>query len=259
MVNGSGKIEKLRRYLGCFLPYSRAISFGAVLQYSLSVVLLLITDTMYPSFFHSGQMSRPTLSAVSTAAAYSPRSRTPPSAAAPASPAASGLLASNGGGGVSSHSQPNLGGSINTTRLTGGDFLDVAAPSAAADAAGGGATGDRFPRKCSTASATILDLYGNSSQLGNRSMQRDIMAARTSAASAPGARLPSGAGAGSPGADPRKSRKFMNQWKQAASLTKIGSREEEAVKADYSERRRGRKRFRALMHFCRAKKVGAVF
>ena len=90
------------------------------------------------------------------------------------------------------------------------------------------APGD-LQRKCSTGSAAIMDLYGNSSQLGNRSMQRDIMASRASvcpsAHSAPPQRGDSAGG--SPGSDPRKSRKFLNHWKQAASLTKIGSREAE--------------------------------
>ena len=177
---------------------------------------------------HTPSSPRPTLLAASTTASYS--SRTPPSATAAAAPAlspasTSNMVATNGdrNGGVSSHSQPNLRGSINHSGVKGssGDFLDVAGGSPAAAAA------SAAPRKCSTASATIMDLYGNSSQLGNRNMQRDIMAARSSACPSPhaggGARGdPSG---GSPGADPRKSRKFLNHWKQAASLSKIGSRE----------------------------------
>ena len=170
---------------------------------------------------HTPSSPRPTLWAASTTASYSSRSRTPPSATAAAAPAlspasTSNMVATNGdrNGGVSSHSQPNLGGSINHSGVKGssGDFLDVAGGSPAAAAA------SAAPRKCSTASATIMDLYGNSSQLGNRNMQRDIMAARSSA-------CPSPHPGGSPGADPRKSRKFLNHWKQAASLSKIGSRE----------------------------------
>ena len=182
---------------------------------------------------HTPSSPRPTLLAASTTASYSSRSRTPPSATAAAAPAlspasTSNMVATNGdrNGGVSSHSQPNLGGSINSgVKGGGGDFLDVAGAAPAAAVAVGS---DAAPRKCSTASASIMDLYGNSSQLGNRNMQRDIMAARSSACSAShshsGApRDPSG---GSPGADPKKARKFLTHWKQASSLTKLGSREE---------------------------------
>ena len=174
---------------------------------------------------------RPTLLAASTTASYS--SRSPSSASASPAPAsAADMVATNGdrNGGVSSHATPNLGGSINSGGVKAGggaagagDFLDVR-PGTKHPAPGD------LQRKCSTGSAAIMDLYGNSSQLGNRSMQRDIMASRASvcpsAHSAPPTRGDS-AGGGSPGADPRKSRKFLNHWKQAASLTKIGSREAE--------------------------------
>ena len=178
---------------------------------------------------------RPTLLAASTTASYSSRSPSSASAAPALSPApasAADMVATNGdrNGGVSSHATPNLGGSINSGGVKAGggaagagDFLDVR-PGTKHPAPGD------LQRKCSTGSAAIMDLYGNSSQLGNRSMQRDIMASRASvcpsAHSAPPTRGDS-AGGGSPGADPRKSRKFLNHWKQAASLTKIGSREAE--------------------------------
>ena len=177
---------------------------------------------------HTPSSHRPTLLAASTTASYSAaRSRTPPSASSAASSAAlsstlspastSNMVATNGG--LSSHSQPNLGGSINIAGSSGGgggggsDHLEVSGAS-------GTPSAGEAPRKCSTASASIMDLYGNSSQLGNRSMQRDLIAAR--ATQSQGGGDPSG---GSPGADPRKSRKFLNHWKQATSLTKIGSRE----------------------------------
>ena len=178
---------------------------------------------------------RPTLLAASTTASYSSRSPSSASAAPALSPAPAStadMVATNGdrNGAVSSHAPPNLGGSINSgggVKAGGGvagagDFLDVR-PGTKHPAPGD------LQRKCSTGSAAIMDLYGNSSQLGNRSMQRDIMASRASvcpsAHSAPPTRGDSAGG--SPGADPRKSRKFLNHWKQAASLTKIGSREAE--------------------------------
>ena len=167
----------------------------------------------------------PSLLAASTTASYSSRSPSSTGAAA-LSPASTSNMNGARNGGVSSHSQPNLGGSINSGVKGGGggDYLDVAGAAPAAAVAVGS---DAAPRKCSTASASIMDLYGNSSQLGNRNMQRDIMAARSSACSShshSGApRDPSG---GSPGADPKKARKFLTHWKQASSLTKLGSREE---------------------------------
>ena len=175
---------------------------------------------------------RPTLLAASTTASYSSRSPSSASAAPALSPApasTSDMVATNGdrNGAVSSHASPNLGGSINSGGVKAGggaggagDFLDVR-PGTKHPAPGD------LQRKCSTGSAAIMDLYGNSSQLGNRSMQRDIMASRASVCpSAHSAPPPRGDSVGgSPGADPRKSRKFLNHWKQAASLTKIGSRE----------------------------------
>ena len=178
---------------------------------------------------------RPTLLAASTTASYSSRSPSSASAAPALSPAPASnadMVATNGdrnGAVSSSHAPPNLGGSINSGGVKAGggvagagDFLDVR-PGTKHPAPGD------LQRKCSTGSAAIMDLYGNSSQLGNRSMQRDIMASRASvcpsAHSAPPTRGDSAGG--SPGADPRKSRKFLNHWKQAASLTKIGSREAE--------------------------------
>ena len=175
---------------------------------------------------------RPTLLAASTTASYSSRSPSSASAAPALSPAPAStadMVATNGdrNGAVSSHASPNLGGSINSGGVKAGggaggagDFLDVR-PGTKHPAPGD------LQRKCSTGSAAIMDLYGNSSQLGNRSMQRDIMASRASVCpSAHSAPPPRGDSVGgSPGADPRKSRKFLNHWKQAASLTKIGSRE----------------------------------
>ena len=187
---------------------------------------------------HTPSSPRPTLLAASTTTSYS--SRTPPSATAAAtalSPAStSNMVATNGAtnGGVSSHSQPNLGGSINIENSAAGggggaDYLDVAGPPAAAAAAVGGRDA---PRKCSTASASVMDLYGNSSQLGNRNMQRDIMTARSSACSSSQSGGHRDISGGSPRADPRKSKKFLNHWKQAASLSKIGSRESVCVRGD---------------------------
>jgi hypothetical protein len=106
-----------------------------------------------------------------------------------------------------------------------------------------------FPRKSSSASATIIDLYGGASPMGSRNAQRECLVAavergRGTSVSKKGSSAAASkreasrdkesksrdreescsSPNSSPGDDPRKSKKFLNQWKQAASMSKIGEK-----------------------------------